>query len=182
MNKVYRVDYDYDRYKAMYISALQLVHILAGKTGNDAGGSLASNWMNIEASLEQRKIDALCDNTPDITFWHHSLALSEHALSKLESELEDLGEFLPVKVNNQSWYVFNLLTKADSYIDMQNSEKDIENNTQVGIKSLCFSSTPEHLIFKTDYDSNVRIFCTDKFKNLIEDNELSGLRFDLNFV
>ena len=45
---IYRVDYDSDMYKAVYIAALQLIKIMKGK---EHGKSLADNWIDVSGTL-----------------------------------------------------------------------------------------------------------------------------------
>lgn len=174
---IYRVDYDSDKYKALYIPALQLIKIMKGKMGAGSGGPLVDNWQNVTGTLEQKKEGAVSDDVADISFWHHSPVFSEKAYAQLVGALSCHGEFLPVDVAGTLFYVFNILERCDKLVDLDNSEKNIVDGVQAGINTVVFQAGDFPAIFKTDFDNAVRVFCTNEFKVQVEATGLTGLTF-----
>ena len=108
--------------------------------------------------------------------------MSEKAYSKLKQALGDFGEYLPVAIDDDIWYVFNILKKGDALIDVSSSEREVVDGVQMGINSITFKDDNSPMIFKTDFYKNVRIFCTDEFKRLVQGAGLTGLKFNTDRV
>ena len=178
----YQINYDSDRYKALYISAVQLVRIMKGKAGTQGDYSLINNWEGVEGALYQKKPGALSE-TPDITFWNKNPVFSPKAYDLLRSMLSEYGELLPVFLEGEAWYVFNILKHGDQYInDTKSNKKDEGEETAHDIAEITFVDDGLPLIFKTEFDSRNRVFCNDKFKGIIEKNALTGLVFSSDLV
>ena len=77
--------------------------------------------------------------------------------------------------------MFNVLQKGDKFIDINNSEVEIIGGVQMGVNFIAFREGSLPLIFKINYDKNVRVFCSEEFKALIGKAGISGLIFDSNF-
>ena len=117
--------------------------------------------------------------TPDISEWQSGdLVLSDKAFSLLHKYLSDYGEFLPVQCNNDNYYIFNILNIMN-VVDMNDSEQDIDQGIYMGINKLSFKEDllADTLIFKTKFDNLTGVYCTDTFRDLIDELGLTGLLF-----
>jgi len=127
---------------------------------------------------------------PDVTNWgRNHLVFNQKAYDVIYKHLKPFGEFLPVSCEGNDYYLFNILqTTDDDLIDQDNSEKNIMAmdgmDMQMGIKKLKFKENKlkDILIFKTDFDEYVGIFCNSYFKQLIEGANLEGIIFRKNLV
>lgn len=120
---------------------------------------------------------------PDISEWRGaSLVLSPRAYECLSVLLANAGEFLPVKVEDQTFYLFNCLTFG--LIDEINSKQDIQDGIFMGIKNIRFNSVDiaEKIVFKTTFDRCLTIFCDERFKRVVEANKLTGIEFRENLA
>lgn len=179
---IYKIDYDYDQYKALYIPGHTLIRLLKPIQGKKGPQSLASHWIDVTGELEQKNMDASASDIPDITFWSKYLAFSAPAYAKLVDRLEPVGEFLPVNTSAGIWYIFNILQYADHLVDETNSQQDISNNVCMGLKALTFTSPTNEQVFKINFDQGNGVYCTEAFKNLIKDLQLTGLVFTKNYI
>jgi len=120
---------------------------------------------------------------PDICKWiDASLVLSAKAHRLLGDTLKPFGEFLPVTIRGEAFYIFNCLTIAK--INESLCEKIIYKGQEAGIKSLVFDEKDiaDKLIFKTTYDSCMDLYCTDRFRNIVQDYELKGVTFSEKLI
>ncbi len=120
---------------------------------------------------------------PDVSKWiDASLVLSPKAYRYLFDSLKDYGEFLPINVSNDTYYIFNCLTAIDA--DEPKSKKQFYEGEEVGVKILAFDerAIENTLIFKSPYQHCLDLFCTERLKHVIEDVGLTGLNFDDNLV
>lgn len=115
---------------------------------------------------------------PDISKWiDASLVLSPKAYRYLGELLKSWGELLPVKVGEDTFYIFNCSTFGE--VDESQSEKEYYEGAVVGIKKLVFNAddVTERLVFKTPFNSCIEIYCGERFHALVGEFGLSGLDF-----
>jgi len=120
---------------------------------------------------------------PDICKWiDASLVLSAKAYRLLGDTLKPFGEFLPLTIRGEAFYIFNCLTLAKINEDL--CEKNIYKGEEAGIKTLVFDDTDiaDKLIFKTTYDSCMDLYCAERFKNILQDYKLTGVVFSEKLV
>ena len=120
---------------------------------------------------------------PDICKWiDASLVLSAKAYRLLGDALKPFGEFLPLTIRDEVFYIFNCLTLAKINEDL--CEKNIYKGQEAGIKSLVFDEKDiaDKLIFKTHYDSCMDLYCSDRFKLIVQDYKLAGITFSEKLV
>lgn len=119
---------------------------------------------------------------PDITMWSlGNIVMNDKAYSLLSGELGSLGEFLPVKCEGKQYHIFNNTNVVeDSAVDADNSTQIIEKGLFMGLESLAFieDRVSDQLVFKTKYDNCAFSYCTDRFRELVESNGLTGLYFE----
>jgi len=115
---------------------------------------------------------------PDICRWiDSSLVLSPKACRILGDMLKDSGEFLPVSIGEETYYIFNCLVEGDA--DEEKSEFNYVGDMQMELKHLEFKpGVSELLVFKTTLESCLTLFCGERFKDAVETYELTGVVFD----
>jgi len=139
------------------------------------------HWIKPDATFRQSSNFKGADKLPDISFWTTShMVLNQKAYDALFNSLLPFGEFLPVNVEGFDYYIFNVLKLVDeSAVNLDMSEREFEGKLkmQVGLHKLAFNEPVDALIFKTEYDTYLNIFCGDEFKNRVELTGLTGLLF-----
>lgn len=122
---------------------------------------------------------------PDIALWSggsgSALVLSPKSFRYLGDLLQSYGEFLPVKVNGETYYIFNCLVLGEA--DDSKTVMEYAYEDEFGLKSIGFKdSVNEHIVFKSTIDACITLFCGDRFKEAVESFELRGIIFDTNLV
>lgn len=142
---------------------------------------MKSWWKTPETDFLKNEADPEAP-IPDISCWiDATLLLSPQAHRLLGDTLQSSGEFLPVIVNNETYYIFNCFVIGEANED--SSKHDFEGDMQLGLNYLEFKdSATENLIFKTPFDSCLTLFCTDRFKEIVESFDLKGVVFDKNLI
>ena len=119
---------------------------------------------------------------PDISCWiDATLVLSPKAYRMLGGLLQPAGEFLPVLVRDETYYIFNCFILGEA--DEVKSEYEYVDGVEFGLKYLVFKeSATEHLVFKSTFQGCLTLFCGDRFKNAVEGFGLQGIIFDTNLI
>jgi len=205
---VYRLSYD----RFIYPMIIEPEEYWADRSDElrnvKSGDRKSSFWLPFNGRYYYSKDydDAMDESTPcpDLTCWHSDFILSEKAKEKIGGVLEKYGELLPVSIEGNNYYYFNLLNSTDA-IDPFNAKKeyifkedDIEHmktymsedeikecfdNQEQVIRKIAFleQEVNDLFVFNTPYDGYAYTYCTDKFKNLIENSGLtSGWSFFKN--
>jgi len=119
---------------------------------------------------------------PDISEWVDStLVLSPKAYRLLGDLLLSSGEFLPVVAKGETYYIFNCFIIGD--VEDDKSEYEYHEDVRLGLISLEFKdSASKNLIFKTPVESCLTLFCNQRFKEIVESFELTGIQFDTELI
>jgi hypothetical protein len=151
----------------------------------DFGKPMQDSWQPVSGKLLPQVGGAT--TAPDITTSSTDmLVLNQKAYDTLKDTLEPFGELLPIVVNDETYYLLNVLHRLpEEVIDSENSEYEYYDEEEVGFKTLRFDENkiPEDsLIFCVQNKFAYNIYCDDRFKKLIEDNELGGLYFNTTLI
>jgi hypothetical protein len=142
-------------------------------------------WVMPEASFflgegaEQMKEDI-----PDITPWSTGvLVFNPKAYEVFHSYLAKSGEFLPISVYGETYYLFNTLyIIPESAMNKSRAIEVIDTGVHLGQSNVTFDESfldGEKIInFKTVTDKLMFAYCTEQFKKLYEDNGFKGLVFE----
>jgi hypothetical protein len=119
---------------------------------------------------------------PDISLWlYASLVLSPKAHRLLGDLLAPFGECLPVTVADDTFYIFNCRTFAVE--DEAACSFEYAGDIQLGINSLVFKGSVKNmLVFKSKLQNAASVFCGDRFKEIVEANNLLGVVFDTQLI
>lgn len=141
---------------------------------NQKNISLAGHWEPLSLTLVQN--EGCGNSVPDIGVWHNAnLILSPKAVDVLRAYLEPNGELLPVTLDSEQYYIFNCLNEVEP--DLSKSKRVVEGRYFMDVESLVFADDISAAIFKTPFDNNRSLFCSEDFKNAVETDELGGIYF-----
>ena len=121
---------------------------------------------------------------PDITILSDKLVFSEKAMSALSSILPEHAEQLTYTLDGQEWTLVDLVTPMQSAIDQISDEETI----MLAAHDL---DEPAILTFSKDQalpevfnitEPDLRFFCQDQFKTIVEENHLTGIVITENLV
>jgi len=146
----------------------------------------ASFWKPINAQFHDDSDGQNVAALPDITCWFtDQLVLNKQAYQKLGSTLEPYGEFLPVQYERTSFKILHVtkLTGLEA-INQDESDRLVEESGHIEINKISFKDDAirDLLLFKTEYDGYKNIYCSNKFKDLIEGSKLNGLIFNADLA
>jgi hypothetical protein len=118
----------------------------------------------------------------DVNLYGSFLVLNESAYNCLSNSLSEFGEFVDLKTNDDKLYLFNPLMFAQE--DLSLTERAYLDGFEDGLKSLVFDDEDisKKLIFKSKMQSGLSLYCTDDFKRLVNDNNLTGLVFNTDLL
>lgn len=131
-----------------------------------AGVQLADFWPNMEVSLRETEFGN--NFLPDIGHWMHAaLFLSPLAYRYIGELMKPYGELLPIKIEGECWWIFNCTTSAEL----------LESKATDEVKFNAFSVEGK-LLFKCTDARAQGIYCSNKFKDLVESYGLKGISFE----
>lgn len=119
---------------------------------------------------------------PDITMWGPGyLILNARAHEYFSDVLEKSGEFLPVSISGDSYYMLNTLyLLPDEAMDKSEAVEAIELGVHIGTTNVKMdeSKIQNALVFKSDFDKKVGLYCADNFREACLNISLYGLTFE----
>lgn len=120
--------------------------------------------------------------TPDVFVWTGAtLVLSKRAYNLLKDSIEPFGEFLPLIVSGEPYYLFNCLTYGQD--DLEACASIYQGGSRLWVTKLV--SKPkykEQLLFKSEYERGYTLLCSQRFTDIINQLGLTGLSFDTELV
>lgn len=138
-------------------------------------------WRPMEITFRDDSDEQNVPIPPDITCWlTDNLFLNKKAYDSIESQLTKYGELLPCTCEGTPYWILHVTHKTNmNAVDLSNSERIVEAGGYIDMQSLAFNETKLNnaLIFKTEFSNYRNIYCTEKFKSLVEAAELKGLLF-----
>ncbi len=115
-----------------------------------------------------------------------NLILGPHATSLVKDVVSDVAELLPVPFNDEVWSLLNVYNVIGA-VDKSNCQYKIRKNGKVGsLQKLAFypDKVPHAKLFKVPENPTSVYFAehhpddsADNFKNIVEKNKLSGIKF-----
>jgi hypothetical protein len=108
------------------------------------------------------------------------LAITEKSKVALENLIKDSVELLPLTFEGQSFYILNVVNMVDG-LDKQKSEYDTFDDGRI-MHVTKYEFKPEivrgHHIFKIPEFERGRIYVSDEFKKVVDENNLIGYDLD----
>lgn len=188
MNNVFAIRKDIPKYKVLDLNILDITRDLPDTIDlnsiydfSQLNTAMASWWITPDTQYVGTSKQAKAI-VPDISCWvDATLTLSPRAYRLLKDLLGECGEFLPVSISGELHYIFNCFSEGEP-----NKEACIfndEEGMQAGLKYLEFENSVTNLVvFKTTIENCLTLFCTSRFKDIVESFELNGVVFDENLV
>ncbi|MBE0377676.1 hypothetical protein [Pseudoalteromonas prydzensis] len=118
----------------------------------------------------------------DVNLYGCFLVLNRRAYNCLNEAIINCGEFVPLKTDSEEMFLFNTLNFASE--DLTLTEKAYLDGYEDGLKTLVFdiNDIQDKLLFKSKLQGGLSVYCTDDFKKLITDNNLSGINFNKDLL
>jgi len=120
------------------------------------------------------------DIMPDISEHNGRLFLSPKAYDVLKPLIENDGEFLPVTYNEETGYMFNPLSIAETVDGID--ETLTQKNEWGDLVNLAFyeDKVKKFAVFRTNVDDHMSAFCQQSVKDAIENSDLKGVFFTVD--
>lgn len=180
---IFRLKEDHHRFKTPGIGPEVLRHAL-GDQGlvmkvlkqSATNESLREIWEPLHFTM-----DSVFENnpeTPDIALWRSHLVLTNKAYELLKSELAPFGEFLLGYAEGKPVTLFNCMTFGEE--DKTQTTIEYIDGIPCGLENLAFveSKVKDMLVFKSQMQDGMSLYCTSSFRELVEAHCLQGLIFD----
>ncbi len=123
---------------------------------------------------------------PEITCWFtNDLILNKKAYDALGDKLIPYGELLPAFCEGITYWVLHVTKKTGlDFVDLNLSQRIVEEGGFIDMQSLVFKEEKlkDLLIFQTEFSGYRNIYCTEKFKALVETLGLKGLLFSTDLA
>lgn len=144
--------------------------------------SLKGFWKTPNTTLIE-SYDTVDGQVPDITIWsYRCLLLSPKAHRFLQDLLSPAGEFLPVRIEGSTWYLFN---PQVFYPDESLSVERFEEGVFEGfLKELSFAEVEDFTapLFKTSPNNNSYLYCDERLRDAVSSFGLAGIQFTTELV
>lgn len=185
MTQYYRIQPEQAKYMRFELDGYDFLDKLGEKFElSDFGKPMQQAWQPVKGKFYP-KVDAT--TVPDITTWQTDLLLlNQKAYESLKEILEPLGELLPVEVESDTYYLFNVLARLpDNVIDTEKSEYEYYEEEAVGFRILNFvekNIPTDKLLFCVQNNFAYNIYCDERLKNFINEKGLCGLYFNTTLI
>ena len=114
---------------------------------------------------------------------HQTMVLSKRGLNALKDILKDSVEIIPLQCKGREYFVVNILNIIDA-LNYNNAElKRLSTGLVVGLTKYSFlkEKIQDKNVFKillNGIEMVTEIFVSETFKNIVEENELKGFKFE----
>jgi len=189
--KAYKLTNDYDSYQVLQLDTIQIAEQLGRedlirkirKITSSNNSPIADIWGRVESTFQPMK-DTQAIKVPDLSVWKGAgLVFSGRAHAYFKLMLEPFGEFLPIEVEGQDFYLFHLMVEGKVNL-VNSSRKDDEFGEPETVTALAFydEDIENKLLFKSEYEFYLSPFCNQRFKDLYEEYDLEGIVFEENLA
>lgn len=182
---IYKLGYDYQHTAMLSIDGVELVKKMSALRPKFFAKPRLQEWVSPEASFYfSENFEGKAGNTPDITTWSTGvLALNPKAYEVFQRYLGVAGEFLPISVYGETYYLFNTLyIIPETAIDKSKAVEVIDTGVHFGQTNVIFDEAfldAEKIgVFKSNTNKLLHSFCTEHFKNIYDTHNFKGLVFE----
>ncbi|WP_018692534.1 hypothetical protein [Algicola sagamiensis] len=182
--KVYRLSNNPQEFKTLALDVINLATQLGDRKLNvllrsqcTTNESLLEVW-NDQVECSMRDVLGKDSAIPDVSLWNGpNILLSEKAYAVLGPELQDGGDFLPIKVDGTYMQIFNCRSFGKENDDLCTTK--YIDGVDFGPETLAFDDADinNRFVFKSKFEGGLTLFATEKFKALCEKKGLEGLIF-----
>ena len=186
--KVYKVSANLAEFKQLDLSTLGLTEQLGIDVNSDvvmdyvrlgiSEESFTHRWGKVATTFKAADAFPEATKTPDITTWKEStLVLTEETFAAIGELIKPLGEFLPIKINRHTAYIFKMFSRGEvdeSKCEYTYDQGEIDEVLKIGFTDACLDT---QLVFYCHHHGFGAMYCTELFKHMCEKFELNGLLF-----
>jgi len=142
-----------------------------------------AGWVAPKASFfASENYEGQGEQLPDITTWAQgNLVLSPKAYQALNETLSPSGEFLPLIIGDETYYMLNtLFVVPEEGIDRSQELEKVNSGVHTGQANVLFNeaSLSGRSLFKTPTDKLSFSYCTEEFKTRYNQLSFKGLTFE----
>ncbi len=142
----------------------------------------ADFWKPIKTEFIDDSDSGSVIHPPDITLWGttNNFICNEKSYHALKDELEAYGEWLPLTCEHIPYWLLHATKKMSiDAVDTKKSERSTNILGDIEASKIIFkdNAVKDQLIFLTEYNRYKNIYCSERFKHLIDALELKGLVF-----
>ena len=179
---IYKLEADFENFYSFDFDIDDLLGKMPGYSQRFRAKPRLSEWVEpVGQFYRGEEFTGDLEKIPDISMWAlGNLVLNELAYELLFENIRDAGEFLPVIVGGQKYYMFNTLQVLNSdSVDSSSAVSVIDSGVHLGVSGVkvCEDLLSDVDIFKMKEEKLIHSFATDGFKRLCEDGGLTGLNF-----
>ncbi|TNC83311.1 MAG: hypothetical protein CSH37_14915 [Thalassolituus sp.] len=179
---IYQLEADFEAFYSFDFDVEDLLEKMPGYSQRFRAKPRLSGW--IEPQGRFYKGTGFTGNVeciPDISIWAlGNLVLNERAYDILSDHINGAGEFLPVRVDDKQYYMFNTLHILSSQaVDLTGAIEVVDSGVHFGASGLKVieDDLNDVDVFKMKEEKLIHSFVTDGFKKLCKDAGLTGLSF-----
>ncbi|WP_445362956.1 hypothetical protein ACJJIQ_21105 [Microbulbifer sp. ANSA003] len=178
----YLVDSDFEKYYSLALDVSDLAEKMPSYSQRFRAKPRLDKWIAPKAHFyASDNYTGKEESIPDITTWAlGNIVLSPRAFSALKDILNSSGEFLPLLIGDETYYMFNTLyVISEEYVDSTNTIEVVNSGVHMGQDSVKFidSELEGQCIFKSYTNKLTFSFVTEEFKTAYEANSFTGLKF-----
>ncbi|WP_028111182.1 hypothetical protein [Ferrimonas kyonanensis] len=173
VNSVYSLEFDDDSGAVGFAKSEDVRRFRHAFLGTD---TVSSEFDDLELTCEH---DRMPHNSSDFKdFFVGGLLVVEGGKKKLEGVLGGLGQWIPMRLGNESVFYFHP-TKALDIVDKDNSDLLYYDGYLTGVNKFAFRELDDDLplIFKMSGFENYGLVVSCEFKKYVEESALTGLSF-----
>jgi len=178
----YLIDNDFENYYSLTMDVADLSSKMPSYSQRFRAKPRLDSWVAPKASFyASDNYTGKDESIPDLTTWAlGNLVLSPNAYEALKDILSSSGEFLPLLVGDDTFYMFNTLyVIPESYIDTSNAIDVVNSGVHMGQENVRFneSELKSKCVFKSPTNKLTYSFATKKFKSEYDKHKFTGLKF-----
>ena len=177
---IYRVHPDIDNYQILSISTDEVLNKLGDKYPfhiDPSPHSYSAIWRTLDINFHAAISTLEAQGIPNVSVDKGRLFTNESAFKLIETLISNKDEALLVNYDSQPGYIINVRLLAEDYLGVDTNR--CKKNIYGDLESIGFieSKMKEAHLFRTEYDDFMGLYCSEEFKTIIEENNLSGITF-----
>lgn len=178
----YLIDHDYENCYSLTLDVADLASKMPSYSQRFRAKPRLNSWVAPNASFyASDNYIGTNEILPDITTWAlGNLVLSPKAYLVFKDIIGPSGEFLPLLVGNDIYYMFNTLyVVPESAIDRTEAIEVVNSGVHMGQSKVKFDEEQlqGRCLFKSPTNKLTSSFATEEFKSKYDDNGFEGLVF-----
>jgi hypothetical protein len=182
---IYKLTKDFENSFSVLIEGEELYSKMPTYSPRFLATARSANWNMPEGSFYRTDNFKGANNSlPNISLFATGVVVLDGAAHEQFSKmLAPTGEFLPVSINGERHYLFNVLyVVPDEAVNLNNAVERVDSGVHLGQTNVTFDeqflNEKSILLFKTKTDKLIFTYCTQVFKDQYESFGLKGIVFE----